>query len=116
MKAFLLILVLCVAAAAQVKETSVCPAAVDDDRAILVICNKGTGMVPLPPVRLYLRLYADGTAEYEENPTLAESSMANYTLVTRKMKIDAAKLAEIKRHIAAADFQKAKGNYPSYRI
>jgi hypothetical protein len=110
MKTFLLILLLSAAAAAQYLGNSVCLNAEKvTERAILTICNKHTGMAPTPGVRLYLRVYADGSAEYETNS-------GSDPLVMRKIKVDPANLAEIKRLVAEADLQSADADYPRFRM
>ncbi len=110
MKLLLLIFLLSVTAFAQRKETSVC--AVESPAAkpvVLTICEFGKGMAGLPRLRLFLRVYAGGAAEYEENS-------GNFTLVKRKLKISAKKVAQIVKLGTAADFQGAKADYPVFRI
>lgn len=109
MKLIFLILVLSLPAMAQIKESSICFALIDSFRdPILSICNTGTGMTALPRTRLYLRVYADGEAFYEEND--------GDKLVLRKFKASAEHIAEIKKLIRAKDMQKVEREYPAYRI
>src|ERR1044072_4323217 len=126
MKTLLFILLLSTIALAQLKGTSVCgePAKRDPltgPQPVLTICNQGWGMTPMPPLRLYLRVFADGTAEYEENqPWKPHQENAgageNYSLVKHTFKISAAQLEEIKRLGAEDDFLSAKGDYPAFQI
>ena len=110
MKIILLLFLLSVAAIAQRTETSVC---VKDSAgakpAVLTICNFATGMSGMPRLRLYLRVYADGTGQYEENDGI--DKLALHTL-----KVSAEQLAEIKRLGETRDFQAAKADYPVFHM
>jgi hypothetical protein len=109
MKTILLLSLLSVAAFAQRVETSVCVKdATDAKPAVLTVCNFATGMSGLPRLRLYLRVYADGTAAYEENDGIDK-------LVLHKLKVSAEQLAEIKRLGETQDFQSARADYPVFR-
>ncbi len=123
MKTLLFILLLSTLTLAQHKENSVCsePAKrtpLTRPQPVLTICNQGRGMTALPALRLYLRVFADGTAEYEENPSWKENvaGMDNFRLVKRAFKTSAAQVEEIKRLGAEDDFLSAKGDYPVFRI
>jgi hypothetical protein len=98
---------------AQYKENSVCmDLAKNTDpkkETVLVICNRGTGMSALPRTRLHLRVYADGTAEYEEND-------GNFKLAKRALKVGPETVARIVKFGAAKDFQDAAADYPRIRI
>lgn len=110
MKMLLLIFLLSITVFAQRKETSVCAeGSATAKPAVLTICNFGKGMTGLPRLRLYLRVYADGTAEYEENGS-------NFTLVKHKLKVSAERVAQIVKLGTAADFQSAKTDYPVFQI
>jgi hypothetical protein len=115
MKILLLIILACVPALAQTLGSSVCfnPGA-ETDRSILTICNKHLGMGPTPRVRLYLRIYDDGRAEYEENTP--PTKLGAHPLAIRRIQVDPANLAEIKTLIAAADLQNADADYPRFRM
>ncbi|HEV7643743.1 MAG TPA: hypothetical protein VGO50_07315 [Pyrinomonadaceae bacterium] len=119
----LLILLLPMLALAQHKENSVCSESakrnpLGDPQPVLTICNQGWGMTALPALRLYLRVFADGTAQYEENPSWKENvaGMDNFRLVKRTFKTSAAQVEEIKRLGAEDDFLSAKGDYPVFQI
>ncbi len=125
MKMLLLIplLLLPTLALAQHKETSVCSETAKSDplkgpQPVLTVCNRGLGMSSLMPARqLYLRLYDDGSAEYEENPPWKEGDLErNYSLVKRTFKVSAAQVEEIKRLGAEDDFLSAKGEYPIFQL
>lgn len=101
---------------AQRKEASVCAnQSVNTKPVVLTICNYAKGMSGLPRLRLYLRVYADGSAEYEENTPWKEGG-ANDTLVKHKFKISAERLEEIVKLGQRPDFQSAKADYPIFQI
>jgi hypothetical protein len=81
---------------------------------VLAICEQGRGMAPLPPLRLYLRLYADGTAEYEENGR--RDRAGNDRLVMHRLRLAAEKIAEFAKPGGEPDFQDAKADYPAFRL
>lgn len=64
-------------------------------------------MAPIPQPRLYLRVYTDGRAEYEENGTM-------YTLIKRRFRIAPEVMQEIVRFGSSEEFQKAQEKYPAY--
>jgi hypothetical protein len=123
MKMLLLILLLPTLTLAQSKENSICnePAKripLTRPQPVLTICNQGLGMTAMPALRLYLRVFADGTAEYEENPSWKENvaGMDNFRLVKRTFNTSAAQVEEIKRLGAEDDFLSARGDYPVFQI
>ncbi|HEV7643742.1 MAG TPA: hypothetical protein VGO50_07310 [Pyrinomonadaceae bacterium] len=79
----------------------------------LTICNQERGMSALPPLRLYLRLYSDGTAEYEENGR--RDRAGTDMLVMHRARLAAEKIAEFIRLGSEPDFQNARADYPEYR-
>jgi len=108
-------------AAAQRTGDSVCDgldkAGATSAGVILTVCNYAGGMAPIPRLRLHFRLYKDGRAEFETNPPYGERNMEkNFTLVTKKIKVDAKTVAEIVSLIEQKDFQNAKNEYPRFRI
>ncbi len=116
MKTILLIFLLTLPVFAQRKEASVCAnQSVNTKPVVLNICNYTKGMSWLPRLRLYLRVYADGSAEYEENTPWKEGG-ANNTLVKHKFKINAERLEEIVKLGQRPDFQSAKADYPIFQI
>src|ERR1700733_10591163 len=83
-------------------------------KVILTICNQERGMIALPPLRLYLRVYADGTGEYEENGR--KDHAGNEMLVMHRITFAAAQVAELVRLGSEADFQNAPAEFPAYRM
>jgi len=108
-----LIFILPVLSFAQRVETSVCADlqknTAPKKEVVLTICNYATGMSGLPRLRLYLRVYADGKGEYEENDGIDK-------LKLHTLKVSAEQLAEIKRLGETQDFQAARADYPVFRI
>jgi hypothetical protein len=68
-------------------------------------------MGPVPPVRLYLQIFADGRGEYEAN----RRGHADSGLAKHNFRVTAEELSEIIRLGEASRFQKAKDSYPAYR-
>jgi hypothetical protein len=81
---------------------------------VLTICNQERGMSALPPLRLYLRLYVDGTAEFEENGR--RDRAGNETLVMHRMTFAAEKVAELVRIGSLPGFQTAAADYPAFHL
>jgi hypothetical protein len=77
------------------------------DDAILTICERESGMAPLPQPQLVLRVYRDGRAEYE---TLGGGDGLNL----KKIKITDKELNDMLALGRAADFQNAKDAYPAF--
>lgn len=107
--------------AAQQADKSVCAGLGETGgisaEVILLVCNRGRGMTPIPQRRMHFRLYKDGRAEYETNPPYNERNKEkNHTLITKKIKVDAATLAEIVELLAQEDFQNAENEYPRFQI
>jgi hypothetical protein len=125
MKHFILIAVFLFAlplvALAQITENSVCVDPQKQDAkakpVVLQICRRGKGMTALPQYRLFLQVYADGSAEFEENPPFKEGAdKTNYTLVKYKLKIAADKVKQIIKLGTAKDFQDAAADYAALRM
>lgn len=113
--AFLTIILAAFAVPAQQPAGSVCLGAAPDG-VILNICEHGHGMVALPQPRLYLRVYADGRAEYEETPPYrADAGVRNFTLVLKEFQIGKEDLTGILTLLGNHEFQTAKEKYPSFR-
>ena len=85
---------------------SVCSQPPDD--AILTICERESGMVPMPQPQLQLRVYSDGRAEYETRGGLNGLTL-NETKVAGKELNDLLSLGR------SDDFQEAKQAYPIFR-
>jgi hypothetical protein len=119
MKIILLILLLFIMVASvfgQRKETSVCAGAVDT-KAVLTICDTGLGMHSFNGLRLFLRVYPDGRAEYEKHPIYPEGHWEeSQRLIKQTFKIDASWVAEIVKLGNEPDFQQAKADYPVFQI
>jgi hypothetical protein len=80
--------------------------------AILTICTHARGMTSLPQPRLYLRVFADGRAEYEHNPRVPEGDPRGYEqLVIKELRITQAELHEILCLAGEPDFQAADSVY-----
>lgn len=105
--------------AAQRANNSVCLKKNSDASAeiILTVCNHTFGMAAIPQPRLHFRLYKNERAEFEINPPYNSwNKSKNYTLVTKKIKVDARTVEEIIKLIGQEDFQNAKAVYPRFRI
>src|SRR5687768_8365680 len=87
------LIVLAAAAGAQVPSNSVCarPDSLAGE-AILTICTHERGMAPRPQPRLFLRVFADGRAEYERSP---RASGEPQRLVREGFRVNSAQLNEI---------------------
>jgi len=81
------------------------------DEAILTICTNERGMAPLPQPRLYLRVFADGTAEYERNPRVAEGDSLGYQLERKAVRLTEGELNEIICLGREPDLQDAEAKY-----
>jgi hypothetical protein len=85
--------------------------------AVLTVCNYAGGMAAIPRLRLHFRLYKDGRAEFETNPSYSQwNKEKNLTLVTKKLKLDAKTVAEIVGLVEQKDFQNAENEYPRFRM
>ena len=86
-------------------------------QVIFVVCNYAGGMSPIPRLRMHFRLSRDGRAEYETNPPYNDwNKEKNHTLITKKIKVDAATIAELIKLIEQKDFQNAENEYPRFQI
>lgn len=81
---------------------------------LITICTHERGMVVLPQPQLFLRIFADGTAEYEtgwnEHPGYAATRSVKKTL-----KLTEDEKTEIKGLVANAEVLGADADYPVFR-
>jgi len=85
---------------------SVCSQPPDD--AILTICERESGMVPMPQPQLQLRVYSDGRSEYETRGGLNG-------LTLNKTKITDTQLNDLLDLGRSPDFQRATEVYPVFQ-
>jgi hypothetical protein len=98
-----------VLAAAQPKPyTPACPGDVPAG-VVLNICRHEHGMAPIPQPRLYLRVYADGRAEYERGDS------KEMRLERKEFRLSEVEVGEIVRLGSTENFQAAQPSYPAYR-
>lgn len=104
----LILFLLVLAGAAPVAaQSSICSAPADTD-AVLTICIHERGMVPRPQPRLFIRVFADGRAEYEQNVQGTSPRLA-----TKQFGITSEQLNEILCLGREPDFQAAVDHYPA---
>jgi hypothetical protein len=113
MKLAILFFLLSVPALAQLP-SSICSKPVDPE-ALLTICNDEHGMASLMQPQLYMRVYADGRAEYEKE-VKSKGTESGWALKINKLKLRPEDINEIRRLAGSADFKAAKPDYRAYEL
>lgn len=105
------------AAAQRITVSSICsPGTVQPEAVVLTICTHERGMTSFLQPKLYLRLFADGRAEYEVAPPLENrAGQTNFVMVVKQFTADTAALAAIQDLGKQPDFQNARASYPYYQ-
>ncbi|MEO6391103.1 MAG: hypothetical protein ABIP75_04570 [Pyrinomonadaceae bacterium] len=118
--AFILLALPSIGLAQAVNSNSVCvpgEGAQAAKGAVLTICTHEFGMTSFPQPQLYLRIFADGRAEYETVPPFQEGAgFANQLLTKKELRLSPEQVQEIIRLGSAKDFQQAPAAYPAFHI
>jgi hypothetical protein len=83
---------------------------------ILTICEQNHGMGAWPTPKLYLRIFADGRAQYEVLPPIDQTGQdRNIVMQVKEFRVDPDEVAFIEASGRASDFQDSPETFPTVR-